>query len=200
MGRIEREDGPLYLAVLVPHRDSRKILWKQSAELFASGWGGAWSFPHVAPLALLRSPLGEAELRELARNLRRRSLEGGRGGRILTGAGRVLSLEMPGGPSQLRIYGLALELRTGPEDFGPGVAKIRALLPPLLGCAVLGGAETPPESVEGPGFRAAAAANMIYRPLPSGDRDYSFSWMIGKLHWLPRPPRRGREPGGPEER
>jgi hypothetical protein len=92
MGRIGGEDGSLYLAALVPHRDSRRTFLKRSAELFASGWWGAWSFPHVAPLALLRSPLGEEELKALARNLRRRSLEGGRGGRIPEGPGRVLSL------------------------------------------------------------------------------------------------------------
>jgi hypothetical protein len=170
---------------LVPHRDCRKLLRSRSAELFASGFLGAWSFPQAAPLALLSAPLTEEELRELAWNLRRRSLEEGRDGMMQSGASAVLPLDPPGGPP-LKIYGPALELRVGSGDFGSGEGKILAVLPPILGCAVLAGCET--GAAEIPGrftFRAAAAANMRYRPLPGGDRDYSFSWKIGKLRWLP---------------
>jgi hypothetical protein len=155
-------------------------------------------------------------LGELARNLRRHSLEDGRRGMIRTGAETVLSLETPAGFPRLHIYGPALELRIEPGDFGPAAEKIRVLRP-LLGCAVLGDSEEAPENREPAGmenrraagpdlkFRAAAVANMRYRPLAAGEPGYSFSWKIGKLHWLPpcrgnfRPPIQGREQPGPEE-
>jgi hypothetical protein len=182
--KIEAETG-LHLAVLIPHRDCRRLLRFRSAELFAAGFWGAWSFPQAAPLALLSAPLTEEELGDLARNLRRRSLEDGRDGMLRSGASAALSLNPPGGPP-LKVYGPALELRIGPGDFGSGEGKIRALFPPLLGCAVLAGRED--GAAEIPGrfkFRAAAAANMRYRRLPAGEADYSFSWKIGKLRWLP---------------
>jgi hypothetical protein len=208
MGR--RGTKGVCLAVLIPHRDCRRLLYLRSAELFAGGLWGAWSFPQAAPLALLSAPLGAEELAELARNLRRRSLEHGRRGMIVAGPERVLLLETPKGFPPLRIYGPALELRVEPEDFGPAAEKTRTL-PPLLGCALLGDSEGPPEDrgpekqgpeaggTEGPElkFRAAAVANMLYRPLPAGAPGYSFSWKIGKLHWLPpcrgsfRPPEEG---------
>jgi hypothetical protein len=119
---------------------------------------------------------------------------------IPVGPERALPLETPAGFPPLRIYGPALELRIEPGDFGPAAEKIRAL-PPLLGCALLGDSEEPPEDrrMEKPElkFRAAAAANMLYRPLSAGEPGYSFSWRIGKLHWLPpcrgsfRPPEEG---------
>jgi hypothetical protein len=150
---------------------------------------------------------------------------------IRPGAETVLSLKTPGGFPRLNIYGPALELRVEPEDFGPAAEKVRVLRP-LLGCAVLGDFEGDPENqraerenpwpagmgkqgMTGPEpqkeagldlkFRAAAVANMLYRPLAAGEPGYSFSWKIGKLHWLPpcrgnsRPPGHNREWAGPEE-
>jgi hypothetical protein len=209
MGRRETFNaaGPVYFAVLVPHRDCRRLLRSLSAALFAGGFLGAWSFPHAAPLALLSRPLAGDELAGLARNLRRRSLGENNKGMILCGPARTLSLELPEGPA-LRLYGPALDLRIGMEDFGAG-EKIRALFPPLLGCAVLGaGEKAPPEKIppetagtENPTalkFRAAAVANMRFRPLPSGEPGYSFSWRMGRPRWLPpcrggfRPPAEGR--------
>lgn len=181
-------------AVLVPHRDCRRLLRFWSAELFSCGLLGAWSFPHAAPLALLSAPLQDAELRELARNLRRRSQD--KGGMPRPGPATILRLAPPQVPFKLCIYGPALELPLKAGDFGSGAGKIRTLLPPLLGCAVLGDSETAaPEGPENLTFRAAAVANMAYRPMLSGDRGYSFSWKIGELRWLPS--RRGQ--GGPPD-
>jgi hypothetical protein len=124
----------------------------------------------------------------------------------------MFSLEAPEAFPRIRIYGPALELRVEPEDFGPGAEKVIRLFPPLLGCAVLEDSEEAPEKperaggpaagkAEGPGlkFRAAAAANMRYRPLPAGAPGCSFSWKIGKLHWLP-PCRGAFRPAGPGAR
>jgi hypothetical protein len=186
MGR-RRGGNYIYLAILIPHRDCRALLRFRSAALFASGLPGAWSFPHVAPLALLSAPLGVEELAVLAGNLRRRSLEDNRGGMIAAGGERALSLEVPEGFPGLTLYGPALELRFGAEDFGPEAEKkIRALFPPLLGCAVLGDEGAPEKGgAGGPAFRAAAVANMRLCPLPAGERGYSFSWNFGKPRWLP---------------
>jgi hypothetical protein len=183
-----RAGSRIYLAILVPHRDCRRLLRSLSEGLFASGLWGAWSFPHAAPLALLSSPLEKDELAELARNLRRCSLEEDRKGMIVSGAEKIVPLDTPEGFPGLKLYGPALELRVEREDFGRAGEKIMALYPPILGCAVLGEGETPVfPGIETQGFRfrAAAAANMLFRPLPAGASPYSFSWKIGKLHWLP---------------
>jgi hypothetical protein len=179
-----------YLAVLVPHRDSRKILRERSAELFASGLWGAWSFPQVSPLAWLRAPLSGAELKGLARNLRALTLAGGRDGTLHPGAPATLPLA--GLPVGGVLYGPQLDIRPSPGDFGAGGEKIRELFPiNLVGCAVLGPEDPPkipariPAGWTGGSFRAAAVANLSYRPLDGGG--YSYAWRIGELHWLPRP-------------
>ncbi|MDR2136464.1 MAG: hypothetical protein LBO76_07600 [Treponema sp.] len=190
MGRRRGAKGALYLAVLVPHRDSRKILREWSAELFASGLWGAWSFPQVSPLAWLSSPLAGAELKDLARRLRELTLAGGRDGTLRLGADAVLPL--PGLPVSL--YGPRLDIALGPGDL-PG-EKIREIFPaPLVGCAALGPddpREILPPRRRGGDFRAAAVANMAYRPIGAG----SYAWRIGEPRWLPR----ARKPGGTGER
>jgi hypothetical protein len=182
--------APLYFAVLVPHRDSRRFLRRRSAELFASGLWGAWSFPHAAPLALLSAPLGGPELRDLARALRELTLAEGRDGMLRPGP--ETSLAVPGLEPGFSLYGPALGLALGPHVFNARSGdKIRTVFPlPLLGCAVLGPGDSPESSGPFPaepeplrGFRAAAAANLAYRPI--GEGGYSFSWRIGELYWLP---------------
>jgi hypothetical protein len=196
MGRRSPKQGPsetsapLYFAVLVPHRDSRRFLRRRSAELFASGLWGAWSFPHAAPLALLSAPLGGPELRDLARALRELTLAEGRDGMLRPGP--ETSLAVPGMEPGFSLYGPALDLAIGPHIFNARAGdKVWAVFPrPLLGCAVLGPEDSPespgpfppgPEPLRG--FRAAAAANLVYRPMSAGG--YSFSWRIGELYWLP---------------
>jgi hypothetical protein len=203
MGRTAGDmAGPgraLRLAVLIPHRDCRRLLRLRSAGLFASGLWGAWSFPQAAPLALLSAPLGAGELRELAWNLRRRGPGKERGGMLRPGPPAILRLAPPEAPFRLCLYGPALDFRAEAGDFGAGAGKLRALLPPLLGCAVLedsgaGVPEDPKMEIPAvPGFRAAAVANMRFRPMGAGG--LSFSWKIGELRWLPSP----RETRGPPE-
>jgi hypothetical protein len=250
--------APLCFAVLVPHRDSRRFLRRRSGELFASGLWGAWSFPHLAPLALLSAPLDGPALRDLARALRELTLAEGRDGMLRPGPEG--SLALPGLDGGFSIYGPSLDLTISPLVVSPSVRrKLRALVSrPLLGCAILGpddspgfpplsrapimggeaappgpppppggggagagGAPTapsvwssatplrggsPPATPPGPrppvpaepslvpAFRAAAAANLVYRFTGAGDGGYSCSWRIGELHWLP-PCRRSRSAG-----
>ncbi|MDR1420747.1 MAG: hypothetical protein LBI86_10265, partial [Treponema sp.] len=58
------------LAVLVPHGETRAAARKVSAALFARGVEGAWAFPWVIPLAVLRRPLARDDLRLLAGRIR----------------------------------------------------------------------------------------------------------------------------------
>jgi hypothetical protein len=88
----------------------------------------------------------------------------------------------------LRLCGPALDIGISGGDFGRGAEKIVTLFPrPLLGCMLLPENQDPPAAPPGLRFRAAAAANLRYSPLTAGEPGYSFSWKIGKLHWLPPP-------------
>jgi hypothetical protein len=205
---LSNTPAPLYFAVLVPHRDSRRFLRQRSAELFASGLWGAWSFPHAAPLALLSAPLGGPELRDLARALRELTLEEGRDGMLRPGpeTSRIVSGVIPGRDGGFSLYGPALDLAIGLHTFNPRAREqVRAVFSrPLVGCAVLGPGDSPespgfipagPDSFRG--FRAAAVANMVYRPINAGEGGYSFSWRIGELYWLPAYRRFRPRAGGP---
>ncbi|MDR3145901.1 MAG: hypothetical protein LBU21_06460, partial [Treponema sp.] len=80
----------LRFVVLIPHRDSQRALWEYRRRLFAAGLDGAWSFPALAPLALVSRPCDPGELKALARSLRDLTLSGGGDGRIDAGPGAVL--------------------------------------------------------------------------------------------------------------
>jgi hypothetical protein len=170
------------LLILAPHRDSRRLIRLRSAELFRAGFFGAWSFPQVVPLAVLSAPFAEDELKALARSLRALNLERG----IRTGD--MGAAPLPLGPGEWRLAGPSLDLAL-PEPFPLGEDKVRRRISPLLfGAALIRNGEKVPEIDIPPlSFRAAAVANMIYRPLDASG--YSFYWRMGKPAWLP-PPRK----------
>jgi hypothetical protein len=166
---------------------------------------GAWSFPAVAPLALVSRPCDPAELKALAHSLRELTLSGGGGGRIDAGPGALLECPGgPGGPGGGRPFGLwGLSLRAGlPLDAGPFIPPEALVYPfpaPVL-CTALtepaggeisggdGGKTLPPPPVFF--FRAASVANLIRRPLSlencGGDtRGFSALWETGRVRWLP---------------
>ena len=185
----------LTLLVLVPHRDARLPLRAWSAALFAAGVAGAWSFPWAAPVAILSRPLSAGELRSRARALRDFSLAGNGNGKFKTGpAARAAFPESPLGGAA--IFGPVLDIPAGLFSAEVSEKIIRPVSPPVLGAALVwdsGAAEhpVPPPELS---FRAAALANMIYRPLGSGG--VSFEWKMGKLHWLP-PVKNNRRRAGP---
>ena len=188
------------LLVLVPHRDARLPLRAWSASLFAAGLPGAWSFPWVAPLACLKRPLSTAELKSLARVLRREVIaqkdltrrHGEQGEfKFLFSPCTLCSLclcEMKG--EKMSILGPSLSIELSDDFFMPAAEAVDCRISPLvLGAALahspLPDGLPPPPQVS---FRAAALANMDCRFLPVDGREdgYFFEWEIGPLHWLPK--------------
>jgi hypothetical protein len=176
------------LVVLVPHRDVAFRVRAVREALFARGFWGAWSFPAVVPLAESDGALPERSLKEAARALA--AARKAAGGTFRFGPGAELRLA--GGA---RLWGLRLT----PEfpEFAETFARAwgTAALPFTLALTLLPPDGTPSgldEDTAGafraalPVFRAAALANMLYAPLPAGERGYSFQWKIGKPAWLPK--------------
>jgi hypothetical protein len=199
-----RHRGGLRLLALVPHRDIRKKLRSWSGTLFAAGLAGAWSFPWVVPLACLSRPLTAGELRDAAFALRGESAGGD--GKFRTGAPALSpfpaflfsrsggALNEPDGRGSPAVYGPRLEPGNFEEALkNSGAAKaLYWFFPPVLGAAVIdsAGPEAAMAADRFPdppllAFRAAALVNMVFRPLNTGDRAYSFAWKTGRPRWLP---------------
>jgi hypothetical protein len=198
--RILKTHGQtLKLLVLVPHRDAVPPLRAWSAALFAAGFNGAWSFPWAAPLAVLSRFLSAEELKRSARVLREQTLAGERQGKIKTGPASCAFFPngWPGGGGNAAVFGPLLDLEIPAPFFEIGGKVLYRFSPLALGAALVQGAVPadgsafPPPQIS---FRAAALANMAYRPLFAGNGvpgdgastpAYSFEWKTGKLYWLP---------------
>jgi len=191
--------SPLLFAVLVPHRDCLPALETYRRNLFASGFDGAYSFPAAAPLALLRRPLESGELKSAAAELRK--LLGDR--KIVSigiGQGECCGAGFSGDSSnELRFFGLRLDV---PLPAFPGGAVILRWEKPILAPAVMYGpqgherrpairplAEANPSGMDSLS-RAAALANLALTQIP--EADYSFTWKMGPLFWLPKHKPNGR--------
>ncbi|MDR2049260.1 MAG: hypothetical protein LBP69_07375 [Treponema sp.] len=197
--------GSFLFAVLVPHRNAVFVIEKFRQQIFTLGLDGAFSFPAVAPLALLSRPLSGGELKTAAAELRK--LLGG-GKFILSAPPKSPSGESPperwtlptlpavsrrtGSPEKLSFFGPCLDMPFPPL---PESAVLTRWEKPFLAPAVLGrgGAEcvrvladtlpSPPEL----SFRAAALANLAVYPAGNGEAEYSYAWELGRLYWLPNP-------------
>ena len=205
------------LLVLVPHRDVRQEMRKYSESLFMAGFAGAYLFPWAAPLAVLSRPLNADELKHCARAVREASLSAG-DGRI--NAAEIDITAFPGcrnGESRSALLGLRLDpfltgdvigkkLLEGSHTEGAEVRSSRRRIkklemmffsPLIIGACLLPSAEfdkaaLPPAPQLS--FRAAAAANMIWRPMEAvvplqgaGGADsggFGCKWKIGKPCWL----------------
>jgi hypothetical protein len=171
---------PARFVVLIPHRDSGKLIRDDKSRLFALGINGAYSFPIAAPLALVSQPFTKEELKSLAQSLRALSVAEGRNGKIAAGELRTLPWQ-----EDLSFFGPGLDLPI--PDFPQERVSYR--FPSLVLCAGL--IKTADQALlsQGTGpsffFRAALVANLILRPLSSGERDFSFEWKIGSPVWLP---------------
>ena len=188
----------LHFAILVPHPDLAAPLRGQSRFLFAAGMSGAWSFPQAAPLALLKRPLGGADLRDLAAALLEATLP--RGGKIALG--KPILVPCPGFHS---FFGPGLDLEPPPLSCSAVVHPF----PVLAVCAALAAPAEAPLAGQirdlppaHPGFfRAAMVANLAIKPLdgafpagavPGAAENYSFEWRMGTARWLPPLRRSGR--------
>jgi len=169
------------LLALVPHRDVRISLRAWSAALFSAGLCGAWSFPRVIPIAMLKRPLSDVELKNGALILRQ-SIEIS-GGKCATGQPAAAAL------SDNFVFGPVVNIGLSDSFFAFGDAVIRRVSPLVIGAALCKEGSLPDVRAPCLSFRAAALANMSFRPLPSrggASDDFSFEWEIGKLHWLPK--------------
>ncbi|MDR3115374.1 MAG: hypothetical protein LBU25_07630, partial [Treponema sp.] len=164
---------PLRFIVLIPHRDSGRLLWEYRQKLFAAGFVGAYSFPGVAPLAVVSRAFTKEDLQALAHTVRDISAQDGRGGKISTrDLGSLVyseSTHTGQGPYDLTIFGPLLDLPS-PELSHPMVVH---RFPRLVLAAGLIKAEAPEGPVKAPQapvffFRAGMVANMVFRPLASG--------------------------------
>ena len=174
---------PYRLLVLVPHRDARLPLRAWSASLFSAGLPGAWSFPWLIPLAAVKHPYSGEALKSLAHSMRRHI-----GGGKCT-ATEAAAAVFPGsrGDTGIAVFGPALNIALPAHFFGDTAEPFSPL---VIGAALLYG-NAPPALPPAPpiSFRAAAVANMVIKPLVSGENrpdNYSFAWNIGAPHWLPR--------------
>jgi len=175
--------------VLIPGRDTEKLLDEYRVSLFAKGFYGAYSFPPAAPLAELSRPFNRDELKELAGNIRKCSMA--HDGKFSSAESCLIS-----GFGEYSFFGLRL-------DFSANLSTIEELLsetardkitriffPPIL-CAAFLHSEENQFPKEGPvlSFRAAALANLAIRSLPgrtTGEAPaYSFEWKMGEPVWLP---------------
>jgi hypothetical protein len=205
----QRKKEVYHFIIIVPHRDSLKLLEDYRAKLFAAGFPGAWSFPTAAPLASVSRPFSGDELKGLGRNIR--LLPTGNDGKILCEGNACVKFTTEktkprsyteeerrrpltgalrhGDRKDISFFGSELSLHIEESLFNQTArAKILNIYsPPVLCAALLASKESPP-SEEGPviSFRAASLANMVMRPLESGVSGYSFEWKIGPLVWLPK--------------
>jgi hypothetical protein len=191
------------LAALVPHRDARLAARAYSGALFSAGVLGAWSFPWVIPLAFIKKSFTRDELKKLAGDLRALSISGGGDGMIRADGEATIPFI-----KGYDLYGLNMDPGFSPELFTPVKDNVISVFPrPVLGAALVhppdagtpelrGRPRTFPPVPACPeiSFRAAYAANIIYRPLSTGEA-YSFEWIIGRPAWLPRVKKR-RNAGG----
>ena len=133
------------------------------------------------PIAALKRPLSGAELKSRALMLRRAI--GLLGGKFTTGPSAIAAL------SDNFVFGPSVNMGLSDDFFNFEDALIRRISPLVIGAALCRDGSLPDVNPPCLSFRAAALANMRFRPLPSYDGpldDFSFEWEIGKLHWLPK--------------
>ena len=179
--KTKKQRAKIFL-VLVPHRDVRLVLRNYSAALFKAGFDGAYNFPWIAPLFALSRPFNENELKHAARVLR-----------DIAGEDKILAAQAATADFPINgvIFGPSLNFAIHSETLGAS-KKIKSIfLPPVIGSLLCdtgcdySAIPAPPQL----SFRAAAVANMYWRPLRNhaGEQPgtvIGYKWKIGKLCWL----------------
>ena len=182
--------------ILIPHRDTQRLLDIYRGNLFAAGYYGARSFPASAPLAAVSGPFSQEELKALGRNMREALLRNTNGRGMIQCKGSTTT----GFGGKFTFFGPLLSISME-EGLFPGSAQnkiLQIMNPPVLCAALVEDPETAiSRAPEAPdmSFRAAALANLTIRALPSGAQGYSWEWETSPLVWLPKHSGPGRKPG-----
>jgi len=172
--------------VLVPHRDIRIELQKYRDLALKAGLADVYNFPLAVPLASLSLALNDDELKQTARSMRE-----------IIGKNKIfteenIALSFPCGEKELFLYGPRLNIVMPQDSHKNTSKKINYIFPSfVMGCLLKNENNTKFDILhESPqtklGFRAAAVANMYWKPLQT-DGEIYFKWKIGKLFWLPHP-------------
>ena len=193
--------------VLIPHRDTFKLLEEYRQKLFSLGFAGAHAFPIAAPLAELSRPFSREELKETAGNIRELTMQND--GKIqnkgtfqysFPGFSRPQAGEDMEKTKLMLFFGPRLNLEAGEEIFPVSARKkillhfLPPVLPPVPDCAPL--SDSSKEKINSVdlsasfraaaiSFRAAALANLVISPLGSEKPAFSYEWKIGAAVWLP---------------
>jgi len=173
--------------VLVPHRDARVELRRQSEELIKKGLTNIYPFPHAAVLAILSKPLNTNELKQIARAIREKT------GNNKFYTNETSSVKIKTDNKELNLFGPKLEFDASCA-LGMSADKIKTIIsPPIIGSFIIpDGIEQKNQNIlyySSLSFRAAAAANMHWRPVKIKG-EVCYKWKIGKLSWLPNPSRK----------
>lgn len=171
----------LHLVALVPHISVRTVVMKRRNALFEQGFYGAYSFPVVAPLALLCRPLSFYELKSSAVALRLWTLAGGHSGKIVSKSKTAAVMIYP----PFSMVGAELNIPALPM---PLDAVLKFFEKVTLCFTLTDTISVPDCSI--PDFSACAIANVAIRPL---EKELSFEWKIGMPAWLPNPATMARE-------
>ena len=182
--KTKKQRAKIFL-VLVPHRDIRLVLRNYSAALFKAGYAGAFHFPWVAPLFALSRPFNEDELKHAARVLR-----------DIAGEGKIpvsqsATVDFPINGNNTVIFGPSLNFAIHSETLCAS-KKIESVFSPPVIAALFCEAGYDYSAIPAPpqlSFRAAAVANMYWRPLRNNAGEQpntviGYKWKIGKLCWL----------------
>ena len=178
MDTVDRSKKASHYIILIPHREVLGELEKYRQRLFSLGLYGAYSFPLCAPIASVSRPFCLKELKELANNIRKTSMEND--GKIITGTNIYQKSGLPGNTGELSFFGP--ELNIGKIQLIESDKLLSAFSPPLI-CTALVDANKDCEQVPALSFRAACIANLAIRMLEG--TYLSFEWKIISPVWLP---------------
>jgi len=177
-----------HFLVLVPHRDARIQLQKQSELLIKNGLSNVYPFPHAAVLASLSKPLNDDELKKTAKTIRETI------GKEKIIIEEMTSIILPMNNKKMELFGYKINLINVLEDNSKKINKKYSSI--IIGSFLidrdleqqtrLTAHEQSGECESRISFRAAAIANMYWKPVKiNGETCYK--WKIGKLFWLPHP-------------
>ncbi|MCL2210898.1 MAG: hypothetical protein FWB95_03130 [Treponema sp.] len=193
--KTDKTKASIFL-VLVPHNDARGEIRKYSQSLFKNGFKGVYGFPNAVPIASLSKPLNSDELKYIAKSIRT-AAAGEKFKTLETACASFLSDE-----NSLTVFGPRLNFNITQDMFADTGLKIKTLISPLIVGSWLipktseqhvharanAGSQSYPPFYPFPetSFRAAAVANMFWRPVNENE-EIVYKWKIGKLSWLSRP-------------